>query len=311
MKNRSTREIKKYKAIASGLIKHHFGKTPARLTPLSGGLTNFVYEAKVAGEALVIRLSEKPDSINFFLKEQWAVNKAAEIKIPVPEILEVGQDEDAVAYMIVRKMEGDEATLHENRLQIIEEMGYYTAKIHTISTNSFGSIFDWSHNTLSKNESWKNYLHDDLKVYERLQVLRKNRMLGANQYTEVKRHIRNMEALKKQPCLHHGDMRLKNLVINDKGKIEGIIDWEGCVSSIAPYWDISIALHDLSVDEKLCFLKGYGISQKAFGEVAPVIKIFNLLNYAPVIERLAARKDKEKLDQYRTRLSGALDMFSL
>ena len=311
MKNRSTREIKKYAAIASDLIKHHYGKTPEKIIPLTGGLTNYVYEVHTNGETLVIRLSEESGSMNGFLKEQWVVGKVKEIKIPVPEILEVGQDIISMPYMIVRKTLGTDAARYADRLQIVEEMGYYTAKIHTIPTNNFGTVFDWSNNTLSKNNSWKSYLHDEFKVYDRLDVLHKNRMLGPNQYLKVKRHIKQLEELKKQPCLHHGDMRLKNLVINDKGKIAAILDWEGCVSSIAPFWDISISLKDLSVYEKLCYLKGYGISQKAFSLVAPGIKIFNLLNYAPVVQRLADRKDKEKLDHYRTRLSGALDMFSL
>ena len=41
------------------------------------------------------------------------------------------------------------------------------------------------------------------------------------------------------------------------------------------------------------------------------MKALNLINYAPEIERLAQAKESAQLAHYRTRLSGALDLFSL
>jgi hypothetical protein len=35
-----------------------------------------------------------------------------------------------------------------------------------------------------------------------------------------------------QTCLQHGDLRLKNSMVNEKGQITDIIDWEECISSI-------------------------------------------------------------------------------
>ncbi len=41
------------------------------------------------------------------------------------------------------------------------------------------------------------------------------------------------------------------------------------------------------------------------------MKAFNIVNYAPEIERIAEAKDATRLERYRTRLSGALDLYSL
>jgi hygromycin-B 4-O-kinase len=148
-------------------------------------------------------------------------------------------------------------------------------------------------------------------MLERLQLLQQMKMINHERYSSVLSILKEMESLNKSPCLHHGDMRLKNLLVDDNHKIVSVFDWENCVSSIAPYWDLSISLHDLTVDEQLHFLKGYGITYKIFKEVAPFVKVFNLLNYAPVIKKLSDSRQTGKLDQYRIRLSGLSDLFSI
>ena len=40
------------------------------------------------------------------------------------------------------------------------------------------------------------------------------------------------------------------------------------------------------------------------------MKALNLINYAPEVERLAESNDPARLEQYRLRLSGALDLYS-
>ena len=45
--------------------------------------------------------------------------------------------------------------------------------------------------------------------------------------------------------------------------------------------------------------------------MAPILKAINIINYAPFVERAAEEKDEQRLDQYRTRFSGALDLYSL
>ena len=111
--------------------------------------------------------------------------------------------------------------------------------------------------------------------------------------------------------LSHGDIRLKNVVLNERQKIVAILDWENCTSNAAPHWELSIALHDLTMDEKQSFLDGYGIELKHYMEMAPAIKTLNLLNYADVVSRAAKRNGKAQLLNLRARLNGAFDLYSL
>lgn len=208
-------------------------------------------------------------------------------------------------------MEGSEATHHPERMAVLREMGRLTALIHTIPTSGFGHTFDWSSNQLSRKETWAEYLKRELNIEQRLKVLETNKMLSKPQLKTLHTTLKEIEGLEADTVLNHGDMRLKNVMADAAGKITAVIDWEFCSSNVAPYWDLSLGLHDLSVDAKQAFLGGYGISEKEVRDMAPVLKVLNVINYVPFVERAAEEKDERRLEQYRTRFSGALDLYSL
>ena len=103
---------------------------------------------------------------------------------------------------------------------------------------------------------------------------------------------------------------MKNVIANQAGKIIAIIDWEKATSNIAPHWEFSVALHDVGVDEREQFVTGYGMTPKRLSEIAPFVKVFNLLNYTDKINEALAAKDKAALARFRMRLSGAFDLYS-
>ena len=51
-------------------------------------------------------------------------------------------------------------------------------------------------------------------------------------------------------------------MVDDDGEIAAIIDWEECLSTIAPQFELAISPHDLSIDEKHLFIDGYGWTAK-------------------------------------------------
>jgi aminoglycoside phosphotransferase (APT) family kinase protein len=298
--------------MARDVIGHHLRSKPKRVTQIGGGLTNFVFAAKHADGDFIVRINPNPAKLKEYLKEQWAMARASEVKVPVPEVLEVGVEAIPFPYMISRQVAGTEATHHPERFKVLKEMGRLTALIHTIKTSGFGHTFDWSSNQLSLNETWADYLKRELKVEERANVLDANKMLSKSQSKGLRAVLGEIEGWKRlSPVLNHGDMRLKTTMVDKDGKITGIIDWEFCSSNIAPYWDLSLALHDLSIDAKQIFLSGYGVSEAKIQEMAPVLKALNIINYAPFVEQAAESGDQQRLDQYRTRFSGALDLYSL
>jgi aminoglycoside phosphotransferase (APT) family kinase protein len=301
--------VSKARGMAKAVIIHHFGWEPKRVLAKGGGLTNFVFMVSHPEGELVVRLSPDATKINHYIKEQWAIRKVRELKVPTPDILEVGNEVVPHPYMISRKVDGKEATFHPQRLDILREMGRYGALINSIRTTGFGSTFDWSNNKLSKNGSWHDFLDRELLLGHRLEILEKQKILTKPQTKKIAATLRSIGKLSKQPTLNHSDLRLKNVLVNEKGAITAIIDWENCISSLSPFWELSVALHDLSVDEKEVLLAGYGLKAGKMNDLVPIWRALNIINYAPQIERLVEKKDSARLEQYRFRLSGGLDLY--
>ncbi|MEJ7847177.1 MAG: aminoglycoside phosphotransferase family protein [Pyrinomonadaceae bacterium] len=306
----STREVNKFTNLAKDVIKHHFGTTAKRIEHKSAGLTNFVFAFTHSEGEFIIRISPDPSRINLFIKEQWAEMAARKAGVPAPEILEVGSEIIPFPYMISRTVSGGDAMNNPKQFEILREMGRLAALINTIPTNGFGQTFDWSSNQLSLNKTFKDYLETEYCFAAKLEILEKHRTISAEQGKRLEKIFSEAKNIKTKPVLNHGDIRLKNVIADDNGKINAIIDWEGCTSNIAPQWELSIALHDLGIDGMQHFLAGYGLKDAKLKEMMPLIKAFNIANYAAAMEEIAKSKDKAMLEQYRTRLSGGLDLYS-
>jgi hygromycin-B 4-O-kinase len=296
---------------AADLLEHHFGKRPARVRRLTGGLNNHVFEARLGRDDLIVRISDDAAKLQTFIKEQWAVRKARRARVPTAEILEVGNTVINKPYMIAVKVRGLDATRWPHRLDTARQMGLYAAKINSIATKGFGAVFDWSRNTLSKNKSWRQFLDDELKIEERLELFARARLMAPTDLAKLRRDVRDLCAWRGRPSLTHGDIRFKNVVLDETGKVRAVLDWENCSSNISPPWELSIALHDLCIDEKEAFLEGYGLSPREFARFATTVKTLNILNYADTIKQAVASKNRRKLETLRARLHGALDLHSL
>ncbi len=293
------------------IIEHHFGKKPKKVSHLSGGLSNFVYEAVMTEkDKYVIRLCDVPQKINYFIKEQWAVAQARERGVPTPEILEVDNQIIQYPYMVLRKVEGRVGNEASDRRKVVFQMGKYLSMINNVPTHGFGHVFDWSNNTLSKRETWKDYLDKEWMAKQRIELLEKEEILTKDNIKKLKAAFKELELLDLAPHLNHGDMRLKNVLVNDESDIVAVLDWENCQSNLAPHWDLAIALHDLTIDEKEAFLEGYGMREKDYIAIAPLLNVINILGYTPYITANLEQKNQKALDQQRLRLNGHLDLYS-
>jgi len=293
------------------IVEHHFGRKPKRITHQAGGLSNLVFLVQHPEGDLVVRMSPEQGRLNSYIKEQWATAHARKAGVPAPEVLEVGNEVAPMPYMVSRKCLGREAPFHKERMKIMREMGRYAALINSIRTKGFGSTFEWSRNHLSHNATWNEFLNSELKLEDRIKTLADCGKLPAPKLKTLRRILESAAGKGRHASLNHGDIRLKNVLVDDAGKISCFLDWEHCASNLAPEWELSVALHDLSIDEKQEFLAGYGLSETKLCAIAPVVKALNLIHYTPHLELATKEKDVKRLDQYRTRLSGALDLYSL
>lgn len=310
-KNQSpAREVNKFRKHARTLIKHHFGSAARRIEYKSSGLTNFVFDIKHSEGNFVLRISPDATRLNLFIKEQWAQSAVRKIGAPVPEILEVGADVIPFPYMISTTVEGVEATHHPKRLEILREMGRWSARINKIKTKGFGETFDWSENKLSRNSSFKQYLREEYDYPSRIRGLAGHKMLSRAQQSKLRKIFASAEGARPTAYLNHGDMRLKNVIVDADGRINAIIDWESCTSNIAPHWELSLALHDLGIDGMQQFIEGYGIKDGKLKEIMPLVKAFNVTNYAGAVDDAVKSGNRKFVTQLRVRLTGLLDLYS-
>ena len=310
-KNASARQVDRFRDLARFIVEHHFGSRPARLNYKTGGLSNFVFEAKHADGDFIVRISPDPGRLNAFIKEHWCERAAREAGVPTAEILETGASIIPFPYVIARSVEGVEGINHPERVKIIRELGRLAAKINAIRTRGFGETFDWSNNELSRNKTLKDYLTGEYRYEDRIDVLERSRLFPPDTIKELKRICSRLLKVRAKSVLNHGDIRLKNVIVDHEGRIKAVIDWEKATSNVAPHWDLSISFHDLGIDEREAFVEGYGIKPKKLAEIAPFIKTFNLLNYVDEINRAKEAKDKAALERLRMRFAGTFDLYSL
>jgi aminoglycoside phosphotransferase (APT) family kinase protein len=308
--NPSSEDVRQEQDMACRIIKHHFGTKPQHVEHQTSGISNFVFLVEHDEGNFVVRISPEPDKIHTYRKEQWAVARVRERGVPTAEILEIGKEIIPCPYMVSRCVGGQEASQHEDRLPIVREMGRYAALINSIPTIGFGHVFDWADEHIPRNATWSEFLEREFKLELYLEVLQRHRMLTPSQLLQLRLILEGLADKPLETRLNHGDMRLKNVIVDENGKITAIIDWEHCVSNLAPHWELSIALHDLSIDEKEEFMRGYGLPNDQLIEIAPVLSALNIINYTPYIEEAAKSNDGAQLANYRTRLSGAFDLYS-
>lgn len=302
--------IRHYRQLANKIVEKHFGTPPRRIVYKRSGRTNFVFVTNHVEGQFVVRISPDPARMEMFRKELWATQKVREAGVPSPEILAVGDDVGSEPYMITRRVTGTEATHHPQRERIIHEMGHYARIINSIPTTNFGANFDWTSNG-QQHHTWADYINNEWEVERRLHLLTTNDILSQHEAKKLQRIIDDTRTLRIEPHLNHGDLRLKNVIVDDEGEIAALIDWEDCLSTIAPQWDLSISLHDLSIDEKHLFIAGYELSNERMAEMSPLIKAFNIINYSTAVERAVEVRDNKMLGEFKLRLNGALDLYSI
>src|SRR5829696_1825040 len=137
-------QVRQKKEMVKKIIRHHLGSSPKRVEFKPAGKTNFVFEAECKQEKFIIRIGSEANKFNDYLKEQWAVEKADSMGIPVADILEIGNEIVSLPYMLQKKLDGTEATDHPDRKRILKEVGTISRLIHHIPTTQFGNVFDWS-----------------------------------------------------------------------------------------------------------------------------------------------------------------------
>jgi aminoglycoside phosphotransferase (APT) family kinase protein len=259
------------------------------------GIINQVCVVETESHKVVVRMNDK-DTFPSFIKEKWCIEQAAAVGIPGPEVLSIGIF-DETAYMIQTFIDGNNGLdITVPRSDIWRQLGEYARDIHSIQVKGYGeNLIDPVHGEFQSpshagsDGSWQGYVQhniNSLTEYDRLIKL------GVITQMESQRIRKLFENLKKETFrfgLNHGDISLKNTIVNQTNQVI-LLDWGNAAVSVVPHGTVIQLMHYQilgleeapNIEEFKAFIDGYGISVQDLAEMRYLLllRAFDNLRWA-------------------------------
>ena len=245
------------------------------------GHVNKVFRVETSDTKLLIRVRNESIAFDEYRKEAWCIDKAASLNVPVATVLEVGVFDDH-PYMIQPFIPGDEGRDSSfPRNDIWKQLGKYARLIHSVQVAGFGLTYS---NLTQGNAqaSWLEYLPYNIEsLNEDDELLRRN-VLTQPQSKIIGHIFEELEGQSFTFGLNHGDLSVKNVIVDESGKVT-LLDWGSAEASMVPHHDLIQLLkmnmleNDPDDGEIHSFLEGYGLSRTEFALMLPTLETLLLL----------------------------------
>jgi Ser/Thr protein kinase RdoA (MazF antagonist) len=258
-----------------------FAEKPLTISPIiAKGFVNQVFRVETNKAKFILRINA-PNSLDEYEKELWATDQAIEKNIPVPKIVNIGIYDDH-AYSIQEYIKGVEGReLLTDKTFIWKKLGEYAGRIHSIKVGGFGlRLSDLTKG--NSQESWLKYLNYNIGSLNENDELLKLNVLTKAQSNRARKLFENLRSQKFNFGLNHGDLSLKNTIIDEFGTIH-LIDWGSSEASIVPNHELiqllkmQIEENDPDKAELKAFLEGYGIDGEGYQKMVPDLESLLLL----------------------------------
>lgn len=269
------------KQLIEEIISKKIKQKIININPLVGeGDVNKIYVIKLENKKVLLRINSKPDGLREFKKEEWCIKKANEIGVLGPNILSLGKYK-GYSYMIYDFIEGKSGKEIKNKNEIWTLLGKYAKKINSIKVKGYGLRFSPQNNQFL--ESWNKYINYNIDCLNKADKLIELKIYNIQQLPIIKKYFLSLKKKKFNIGLIHNDISLRNVVIDNEGKVF-LIDWGCAEANIVPHTEFVEILGAGHLDLKIptkeeieYFLKGYGISKKQFEMMKKDISKFLLL----------------------------------
>lgn len=267
------------------IITKIFSETTAqkvlKISPVVGkGFVNKVFLVETPGAKYILRMNSV-DSLDEYEKEFWVTNQAIAKNIPTPKILKIGVL-DAQAFSIQEYVSGIEGRdFSSDKKFIWKRLGEYAKQIHTINVGGFGLDFrDMTSGDSQK--SWLRYLNYNIESLNETDELLRLKVISKTQSTTIRRRFENLQSRDFTFGLNHGDLSLKNTIVDEFENIH-LLDWGSSEASIVPHHDLiqlmKVNLQENNPDDSEIkeFFKGYGIAENQSKEMLSDLNILLIL----------------------------------
>ena len=267
--------------IVAKIVANELQEKPLKISPVLGkGFVNRVFLVETSNSKIVVRINEL-NSLDEYQKEKWSVNQALEKNISTPKILKIGVFDDC-AYSIQKYIQGVEGRdFPADKKFIWKKLGEYASRIHLVEVGGFGLQFsDMTHGDSQK--LWLKYLNYNIESLNETDELLRLNVLTNTQSKRVREIFERLKARKFAFGLNHGDISLKNTIIDKLGTVH-LIDWGSAEASIVPHHDLIQLLkmnmleNNPDETEIKAFLNGYNITNEEFELILPDLRNLSLL----------------------------------
>lgn len=259
--------------------------TSKRIKLLGNGWDNTVY---MVGDEYVFRFPRRNVAISLIEMEGSLLPKLADfMTIPYPQPLFYGQgnDEYPMPFLGYTYVSGEFplGIADEQRAASAVALAHFLKKLHSFPPQqAFECGAPHDHRNLrdvaGRKEKMRKFfadLSDHLQEEERFALAR---------YLDQVR----TDPVKQQEVFLHGDLHFKNMLVNERGKVSGIIDW-GDMNVGHPACDLSVAYSFLPPQARPPFFVEYGEVDEETKRLARMIAI-----YIPMLIWLQAIADQDE-----------------
>lgn len=262
------------------IMSNHFHENIVSIHQITNkGIVNDVFIVKLSNIEVVVRMNSDLKALETFQKEKWCIEKAAVTGIPGPRVLAVGSIQDA-AYMIENLLPGENGQdCPAHAVVQWTTLGKYAKLIHSITTSGYGEILTSPangefHAPLHPgfDGTWTGYVNYNINSLTEDDRLIKLGILDIASSHQVRELFCELLLKEFQFGLIHGDLSLKNLLIDDINSIF-LLDWGSAEVHIVPHWEFvqllkgQIENNEPSRLDFTAFLNGYGMNLQDFERI--------------------------------------------
>ncbi|MGM0532559.1 MAG: phosphotransferase family protein [Bacteroidota bacterium] len=277
------------KTEAGKLFKEQCESIPLEVKPFGAGRFSETFYIKDEKEDEYIMRVAPSDALLQLFYEYRMMRQEPEIherllnetNVPVPRIIAHDFSRTRIDrdYLIMNKLPGEplsETSLSNKAFKrAFKEWGEYVRQIHSVTepNNRFGYV--GAHHPMEPRDTWKEAFR--IMYRKLLDDIRQQEIYDAETYNMAVQLLEdNLEVFShcETSCLCHGDLWVTNLLVDETGKVNGLIDFDrACWGDIE--WDLAIA--EYCGVTRPPFWEGYGQRIDTHTGDANIRRLFYLL----------------------------------
>lgn len=283
--------------LASHLIETQFSISVHSIIEIGEGFDNTIF---LVNNRYTFRFPRREIAVKL-LRSEWALLRiiAGKLPLPIPKPIYLGTETQdfSIVFIGYEHLPGNtpQDVTNEERMQMVKPLALFLKKLHSFSTEQFKNVpydeFDRLH--IDKRKS---HLIDSMKkllIHENIPLFQL-----AEDYAKNITHI----AVPTVHVLTHGDLHIRNMLVNEDKELVGIIDW-GDTHIGHPAVDLSIAYSLFPIEGRKQFFSIYGEVDEDMLKLAQFKAIFTIIS---LLAYSIDKKDKSLYQEGKISLALAL-----